>query len=168
MDFNVSLESCKISLGIEFDLKEKQIESLKAAYEGKDLLAVLPTGYGKSIIFQAVPFLLGERDKAKKLIIVITPINSIMVDQCMQLSSKGVQACALNYTSTAASVFEGEQECGIIECQVPLQHIEQNQYRIVYAHPETLLCSQGRKLITKIKANICAIAIDEAHITIEW
>lgn len=56
---NCSFEECITfsvnSLGIDFDLKEKQIVILKALYTGKDCVGILPTGYGKSLIFQLLP-----------------------------------------------------------------------------------------------------------------
>lgn len=54
-DFDEALQFAKECLNINFELKEKQIQTLKSLYEGHDTMAVLPTGFGKSIIFQLLP-----------------------------------------------------------------------------------------------------------------
>ena len=70
-------------------LKEEQEASLRAMYSGKDTLVWLPTGFGKSICYTALPFLfdykLGRSDNANSLVLVISPLISLMVDQVVML-----------------------------------------------------------------------------------
>jgi superfamily II DNA or RNA helicase len=51
----------KLQLPASFQWKDKQLQCLRALFEGQDLLTVLPTGYGKSLIFQAAPFYCQQR-----------------------------------------------------------------------------------------------------------
>jgi len=57
VEFTSSLSYAISCLKFSGNLKEKQIEAMKALYEGKDVFLWLPTGYGKSICYQALPFL---------------------------------------------------------------------------------------------------------------
>ena len=51
----------------KINLKPKQVKCLEAIYLNRDLVAVLPTGYGKSLIFHLLPSLLSERNKHRQL-----------------------------------------------------------------------------------------------------
>ena len=77
-------------MGFVHKLKEKQLETLHSLYEGKDTIAVLPTGFGKSVIFQLLPFFLqkvhGLSDPM--IVLVVAPLNSIMQDQVRSNSTK--------------------------------------------------------------------------------
>lgn len=89
-------------MGIDFDLKEKQIEILKALYTGKDCVGILPTGYGKSLIFQLLPYFLQRKfgSSEPKLVLTVCPLSSLMEDQCMALRKKGLRVCMLNTEGT--------------------------------------------------------------------
>ena len=101
MHFNDALKvsSLCLQLGQEIVWKEKQIDCLRAVFEQKNFMntfAILPTRFGESLIYQTTPFLLDARNKLNeelhrqcdKIILVITPLNSIMMDQCRQLNQK--------------------------------------------------------------------------------
>ena len=79
------------------ELKSQQKQAIVAVYEGKDVFVFLPTGFGKSVCFQVLPFLfdhkLGLSDGSeKRCVIVVSPLVSLMVDQVRSLKSKGVHA----------------------------------------------------------------------------
>ena len=84
-------------------LKEKQSEAIKSIYEGKDVFAWLPTGYGKSLRYQLLlfhfDFKLG-RTRAfateRNIALVIYPLVSLMVDQVYSLQAHGVCAAILS------------------------------------------------------------------------
>jgi len=176
MDFSAALvaTAAKLQLPPTFKWKENQVECLKSIFEREELLAVLPTGYGKSLIFQAAPFVISARDgmdldSTKNIVIVVTPLNSIMQDQCRQLTDKGISACYLDYKCEAAYHYTDDaDENHSIETTTSLKDIEDSKFNIVYAHPESLLCAQGRALVRRIRRDTCAVAIDEAHIVLEW
>lgn len=76
-----------------FKLKDKQLEAIKAIVQGKDCLVVLPTGYGKSLIYQCLPSLFDyilKLSEVKSTVIVVSPLNSLILDQVKKLQSKGI------------------------------------------------------------------------------
>ena len=82
------------------------------------MFAILPTKFRKSLIYQTTPFLLDARNKLNeelhrqcdKIILVITLLNSIMMDQCRQLNQKGVSACYLTYESSHGITYTNSVE----------------------------------------------------------
>lgn len=74
-----------------FYLKPKQVQCFEAMLDGKDVIAVLPTGFGKSFLFQVLPDFLGRFTKNEKgFVIVVVPLNSIIDDQVIKLQSIGM------------------------------------------------------------------------------
>ena len=68
---------------------------------------MIPTGFGKSAIFQLTPFLLGQRQNSQSTItIVVSPLNSIMEDQVQKLCAAGIPACFLNMTCTNGETYK--------------------------------------------------------------
>ena len=108
-------------------LKVKQVMCLESLYLKKDLVAVLPTGYGKSLVFQVLPRLLREREERDKLtgatasvtksvVLVVSPLNALMYDQISKLRGRGVKAAVLGIKkgndadSPVTSQWEGARE----------------------------------------------------------
>ncbi|XP_053376978.1 uncharacterized protein LOC123531137 [Mercenaria mercenaria] len=106
--FQKSIEYAKKSLKIAFEFSDKQLEAMESLYNLRDTLAVLPTGSGKSVIFQVLPWLLQKPLKADKplVVIIISPLNSLMQDQVTSLCEKGIPACFLNTSATKVTSFE--------------------------------------------------------------
>ena len=73
--------------------KPKQVKCLEAKKFGKDVIAVLPTGYGKSILYQLLPDFFSNK---KSTILVVTALNSIIEDQVNYLNSVGISSFVLN------------------------------------------------------------------------
>ena len=75
-------------------IKERQREAVQALYEGKDIFLWLPTGYGKSICYQILPFLFDFKLKRAALPpskhVVMSPLISLMVDQVTNLWANGI------------------------------------------------------------------------------
>ena len=72
------------------NLKPKQVQCIEAIYSGRDVVAVLPTGYGKSLIFHLLPSLFFEKLNSQRLVpsssfrpvvIVVSPLNALIKDQ---------------------------------------------------------------------------------------
>ncbi len=71
-----------VKLGYPLGLKKEQLDVVVAFMSGKDVFAVLPTGYGKSLCYACLPFAFKEFDKeSKPIVIVVTPLTAIMKDQ---------------------------------------------------------------------------------------
>ncbi len=125
-----------------------QEEIITAAMGGRDVLALLPTGGGKSLCFQ-LPALLGNG-----LTVVVSPLIALMKDQVDALTAMGVAATFLNSTL-------GEREA-----KLRLSGLWNNQYRMLYAAPERLMLPG---FLEKLREwNVTLIAIDEAHCISEW
>ncbi len=126
-------------------LQEDIIQSILA---GKDTLALLPTGGGKSICFQ-VPALAMEG-----LCIVITPLIALMKDQVENLRSKDVPALMINSTMTFKEVDN------------VLQLAINGKYKFLYVSPERL---ETKLFLEYLPAmDIALIAVDEAHCISQW
>lgn len=125
--------------------KPYQYQIINNILDEKDVLAVMPTGYGKSLCFQIPPLITGE------LAIVISPLISLMEDQKMILEKLGIKCCC--YNSSLSLRTKRDTENGLT----------QGKYQIMFITPESLVNSY--KLIDSIYANqgICMVAIDEAH-----
>jgi ATP-dependent DNA helicase RecQ len=165
-------------------LKDEQLLCLSKILQGKDILAVLPTGFGKSLIFQLAPQVIMRSRNIpafKSVGLVITPLNSIMLNQIQALHSMGISACSLDYSCSKAQTFqwdsdESEDESDSysdnkILTTAPISDILEGKYSLIYAHPEApLSCAQGEKLVKQLKKSemLVCIAVDEAHIILEW
>ena len=128
--------------------KTPQEEIISSVLEGKDTLAILPTGGGKSICYQ-VPAIIFDG-----LTLVISPLIALMKDQVQNLQSKGI--------STAYITNEIDQNTiGKI-----LDDCQNNKIKLLYVSPERL---QSRIFVERLKQiNISLLAVDEAHCVSEW
>ena len=115
---------------------------------GKDVLALLPTGGGKSVCFQ-VPTMLIDG-----LCLVITPLIALMQDQVAQLKKKGI---------SATSVHSGMSHR---EIDITLDNCIYGQVKFLYLSPERLLTELFKERVKKM--NVCLIAVDEAHCISQW
>lgn len=128
--------------------REGQENIINSIVQGKDVLAIMPTGGGKSICYQ-VPALMLEG-----LTIVISPLISLMKDQVDTLKDMGVEAEYINSTLSSA------EENDIIN------KIERNEVKILYIAPERLGSSGFLNIIGR--CSISQIAVDEAHCISQW
>ena len=85
-----AIERVKRQLRINVDLRAEQMTALSTvANKKKDCLCILPTGYGKSLCYQLLPFVFDElhpEGKCNACVIVVSPLNAIMEDQICKLS----------------------------------------------------------------------------------
>ncbi|CAN1355885.1 ATP-dependent DNA helicase Q-like SIM [Linum perenne] len=128
-------------------LKSFQKEALAAWVANQDSLILAATGSGKSLCFQLPAMLTG------KVVVVISPLISLMHDQCLNLSKHGVSACFLGSGQPDSSVEKKAMK---------------GAYDIVYVCPETVL-----RLIKPLQSlaetrGIALLAIDEAHCVSKW
>lgn len=126
----------------------EQEEIIASVLEGKDTLAIMPTGGGKSICYQ-IPALYLEG-----ITIVISPLISLMHDQVLNLAQNGIKGCFLNSSQS----YEEKEEARRL--------IISGETKIVYISPEGLLAGVLDSLGSQIKISL--IAIDEAHCVSQW
>lgn len=133
------------------ELKNLQIEIIKNLICGNDVVAILATGYGKSICYQ-LPFLYFN-----KTVIVVSPLIALMEDQQMNLQKIGIPSVCFNSNMTIA---DKEKEKNLI--------IDCDEHKIVYTTPEFLVKEEIfiKDLIRENK--LCLIALDEAHCISSW
>ncbi|NII82509.1 MULTISPECIES: ATP-dependent DNA helicase RecQ [unclassified Pedobacter] len=125
-----------------------QEDIIASVLEGKDSLALLPTGGGKSICFQ-VPALVKEG-----ICIVVSPLIALMKDQVENLKSKGIEAIA---------IYAG---MGKREIDILLDNCIYGKIKFLYLSPERLLSDLVRVRISYMNVNL--IAVDEAHCISQW
>lgn len=128
--------------------REGQEEAIDALLQKKDVLAIMPTGAGKSICYQVPSLLLTG------VTIVISPLISLMKDQVQALNASGIRAAYLNGTLTFPQYKKAIQLAG------------QGEYKIIYVAPERLDHPLFLKMLSKIEVSL--IAIDEAHCVSQW
>ena len=126
-----------------------QAAAIRAALAGRDCLAVLPTGGGKSLCYQLPPLVSGDTT------IVVSPLISLMKDQVDALRVLNVAAACLN-----SSMEAGAQE-------EVLNQLAAGQLRLLYIAPERLL-SGGLLGVLAAYPFVTRVAIDEAHCVSSW
>lgn len=130
-----------------------QEKAVKAAIDNKSILAVFPTGGGKSITFQVPALMSGETSKA--LTIVISPLQSLMKDQVDNLERIGI---------TDAVTINGLLDP--IERAKSFERVEDGSASILYISPESLRSKTIERLVLGRK--IARFVIDEAHCFSSW
>jgi len=138
-------------------LKCKQSKCLLSLMNQQDTIAVLPTGYGKSLIFEFAPFILNSRAQHLKksdeyLVIIIDPLNSIIDEQlCRYKDSVHITQNFFDDTGNTDKLIAGE-------------------YTYLIAHPEHLLKKAAFNILRRkdLKKKIGALFVDEAHCVVQW
>ena len=128
--------------------REGQSEVIDAILAGRDTLAILPTGAGKSVCYQIPAQMLSG------VALVISPLISLMKDQVEALTQAGVPAAYLNSSLTER------------QFDAALRKLAQGEYRIVYVAPERLMTQRFLNVVGKLE--ISMVAVDEAHCISQW
>lgn len=146
-DMEAAREALRAFFGYQ-DFRPGQEGVIAALLSGRDALAVMPTGAGKSLCYQIPGVVLGG------VTLVVSPLVSLMGDQVRALVEAGVRAAYLNSTLTP-----GQQA-------TVLQRALEGAYQIMYVAPERL--SDERFLAFAREARIPLVAVDEAHCVSQW
>lgn len=140
-------EALKIYFGYE-SFKPGQEEIIHSILDGEDVLAIMPTGSGKSICYQLPAMLL------EGITIVISPLISLMQDQVKALNEAGIHAGYIN-----SSLTEGQIS------KVYARALE-GTYKILYVAPERLESREFSCFADR--ADISMVTVDEAHCISQW
>ena len=136
------------------DFRPLQAEIIESVLSGKDTLALMPTGGGKSICFQIPTLVIGQENQEKRLCLVITPLIALMRDQVANLRARGIQAEAV-YTGMSWD----RQRMALDNCLY-------GPYHFLYCSPERLESEEFRKRLKDLPIGL--IAVDEAHCISQW
>lgn len=145
--YKTSKEALKAVFGYD-SFRPGQESVINAILEGRDILAVMPTGAGKSLCYQVPAMLLSG------ITLVISPLISLMQDQVKALNEAGVDAAFIN-----SSLSEKE-------LNDTFKNAYKGHYKIIYVAPERLM-SEGFISLAK-SIEISMITVDEAHCISQW
>lgn len=140
-------EALKAVFGYD-SFRQGQESVINAVLDGRDILAVMPTGAGKSLCYQVPAMLLSG------VTLVISPLISLMQDQVKALNEAGVDAAFIN-----SSLSEKEMHD-------TFKNASKGQYKIIYVAPERLMSEGFVRLAKDIE--ISMITVDEAHCISQW
>ena len=130
------------------DFRPLQAEIIQSIGSGKDTLALMPTGGGKSLCFQ-VPTLAMDG-----LCLVITPLIALMKDQVDNLRQRGIFAEAIYTGLTRDTILQTLDKC------------RYGDRKFLYVSPERLQSEEFRRQLTTL--HVCMLAVDEAHCISQW
>ncbi len=128
--------------------RKGQEDIIASILSGRDALAIMPTGAGKSICYQVPAMLLSG------ITVVISPLISLMQDQVKSLNAAGIHAAFINSSLTENQIAKA------------LSLAAQGTYKIIYVAPERLESSGFMRFAAE--ADISMVTVDEAHCISQW
>jgi ATP-dependent DNA helicase RecQ len=140
-------ETLKSYFGYD-SFREGQEDIITSILEGRDALAIMPTGAGKSVCYQIPALMLPG------ITIVISPLISLMQDQVKALNEAGIHAAFINSSLTEAQIGRA------------LGRAAEGIYKIIYAAPERLESYGFMEFASR--AQISMVTVDEAHCISQW
>ncbi len=143
-------------------LKPVQVEAVQAIINGQDVFVNVPTGYGKSLVYQVLPFCasfilerLGKAAEVVPVVLVVSPLLALMHDQVRKLRQ----------IPGAKPLLLSEESAPDVDDMVS------GGWTHILASPEALLESRRwRKLLlsSELMGSLVAVVIDEAHCIVKW
>jgi ATP-dependent DNA helicase RecQ len=130
------------------DFRPMQLEIIESVASGKDTLGLMPTGGGKSVIFQVYSL------SQKGICIVITPLIALMKDQVQNLNNRGIKALAIHSGMSP------------MEIKITLDNAVWGEYKFLYISPERLNSEHFNERLAQMVVNL--ITVDEAHCISQW
>jgi len=130
------------------EFRPLQEDIINSVLAGKDTLAILPTGGGKSICFQ-IPGIMLEG-----LTLVVSPLIALMNDQVENLKKRNISAIAFHSGLTRK------------ETEIEYSNIRYGKYKFVYVSPERIKTERFKEIIAETPVTL--LAVDEAHCISQW
>ena len=129
------------------EFREGQKEIITSLEEGHDAIAILPTGNGKSFIYQYI----GIKEKCR--VVIVSPLIALMVDQVASLKQLGI------HRAVAITSLMSESEKNYILSTL-------NEYQFIFVSPEMLQAPRFFKQLSKLEIGL--LVVDEAHCISQW
>lgn len=136
------------------DFRPLQAEIIQSVLAGKDTLALMPTGGGKSLCFQVPTLVMAQDNPDKRLCLVITPLIALMRDQVENLQARGIHSAAI-YTG----MNYDKQRVALDNCLF-------GPFHFLYCSPERLESEDFKARLKDLPIGL--IAVDEAHCISQW
>ncbi|MCG8623522.1 MAG: DEAD/DEAH box helicase [Proteobacteria bacterium] len=144
-------------------IRDKQKEAILGFLSGRDVFVSLPTGSGKSLCYSILPKVFDRvRKTSGSIVIVVSPLVSLMKDQVHSLETKGIKSVFV----TKDTAKDSESDDSSFE-----QQLYEGSFQVVFFSPEALLCNDTwRELLqtSVYQKNVVAFVIDEAHLVKKW
>jgi superfamily II DNA helicase RecQ len=140
-------------------LKLEQESAAISILEGKDVFAVLPTGFGKTTILAVLPIafdILRGIPLRSSLVLCLSPLISLMNDQLQRLRMMGLEVDA---------ILSGQDSTSIIK------RLKEGQYQILIMSPEMIISNSAVRSCLQhesVKSRVKCVVIDEAHCIVSW
>ena len=135
--------------------KDKQDEALRAFLSGRDTFVSLPTGYGKSVIYAALPLIFDRLlDRRGSIVVCVSPLTSLMIDQRSKFTCMSTE-------------FVGELQTD----DDAVARVLKGQVQLVFISPENIICNsrfRNMLLSERYKEYLVAFVVDEAHCVKTW
>ena len=162
-DFADALSYSLNQLGLpHVSLKEEQRLAVKEIYEGRDVFVWLPTGYGKSLCYQTIPFMmdykLGLKESSRRSgVLVVSPLVALMIDQVQNLRKRGLKSSIITSTSSVAKEFLAGE----------MNFLNDS---LLFCAREALVTPRWRAVLEDptYTQRIVSVVIDEAHCISKW
>lgn len=156
-EFERVLQSVSEEYGSPWPLKPLQGEIIQVfVQKRKDVFACLPTGYGKTEIYTLVPLVLEKILGKHCIMLVVSPLLSLMQDQVDRLQRRGIKAAYIGETQQDPEIKRG---------------VSEGKYSLVFASPEALLNSKTwRSMLSSpvYREKLVGLVVDEAHCVTSW
>lgn len=130
------------------EFRKGQEEIIDCLLSGRDILAVMPTGAGKSVCYQLPALMMSG------ITIVVSPLISLMKDQAMALNQNGVAAAFINSSQSTDDYF------------LTMRLAREGNFKILYIAPERLEADSFLELSEQVE--ISMVVVDEAHCVSQW
>ena len=145
------------ALGIS-TLKSQQSEAIFQFLHGRDVFVALPTGYGKSLCYMALPWIFDRLRGVtnQSVVLVISPLVALMADQVAQCCSRGITA---GFVSSDPSDYSMKKQ------------IQEGNCQVVFISPESLFTGRRwREMLREAPylSNLVGFIVDEAHCVKKW
>jgi ATP-dependent DNA helicase RecQ len=131
------------------DFRPMQLETIESVCEGRDTLSLMPTGAGKSLLYQ-----LPTMAREDGFCVVVTPLIALMKDQVDRLRSRGISAVAVH------------SGLGAEQIDTALDRCVYGDVRFLYLAPERITSEMFRLRLPRMNPTL--VAVDEAHCISQW